>query len=266
MQGEQAEASIIESFERIFRYSDFFDAVVIIRGGGSKADLATFDNYNIAYYITQFPVPVLTGIGHEQDETIADMVAHTRLKTPTAAAEFLINRIYEFEQVLNQSETRIERLTRILINQHQKAMDLLQQQAVSAIKMKLQNQTDRLEIFSDKIKLTTTGIMTKARLECSHLTRSLYPAVRSRINYHSMLLTNFIAMLSKNLDKVLDINRNHLDLLSQRNADLDPQKIFERGYSITLHKGQALKDSRSVSKGDIIDTRLLDGKLSSEII
>jgi exodeoxyribonuclease VII large subunit len=266
MQGEQAETSIIQSFERIFRYSDFFDAVVIIRGGGSKADLATFDNYNISYYITQFPVPVLTGIGHEQDETIADMVAHTRLKTPTATAEFLINRIFEFEQILNQSETRLERLTRILINLHQKAMDSLQQQAISAIKMRMQYQTDRLDSLSDKIKLTTTGLMTKIRLEWSHLSRSLYPAVRSRISFHSMVLENFVATLRSSTDKVIDINKNHLDLLSQRNADLDPQKIFERGYSITMLKGQALKDSQLVRKGDIIDTKLLYGKLSSEII
>jgi exodeoxyribonuclease VII large subunit len=266
MQGEQAETSIIQSFERIFRYSDFFDAVVIIRGGGSKADLATFDNYNISYYITQFPVPVLTGIGHEQDETIADMVAHTRLKTPTATAEFLINRIFEFEQILNQSETRLERLTRILINLHQKAMDSLQQQAISAIKMRMQYQTDRLDSLSDKIKLTTTGLMTKIRLEWSHLSRSLYPAVWSRISFHSMVLGNFLATLRSSIDKVIDTNKNHLDLLSQRNADLDPQKIFERGYSITMLKGQALKDSQLVRKGDIIDTKLLYGKLSSEII
>ena len=70
MQGEQAESSIIQAFEKIFSYTDFFDAVVIIRGGGSKSDLATFDNYNIAYYITQFPIPVLTGIGHEQDKPL----------------------------------------------------------------------------------------------------------------------------------------------------------------------------------------------------
>jgi exodeoxyribonuclease VII large subunit len=266
IQGEQAEASIIESFERIFTHSDFFDAVVIIRGGGSKADLSTFDNYNIAYYITQFPIPILTGIGHEQDETIADMVAHTRLKTPTAAAEFLINRIFEFEQILKQSETRLERLTRILINLHQKAMASLQQQAISSIKMRMQYQTDRLDGLSDKIKLTTTGLVTKTRLEWIHLSRSLYPAVMSRISFHSMVLENLIATLRNNIDNVININKKHLDLLSQRNADLDPQKIFERGYSITMLKGQTLKDSRLVRKGDIIDTRLLNGNLSSEII
>jgi exodeoxyribonuclease VII large subunit len=266
MQGEQAEAGITEAFERIYKYSDFFDAVVIIRGGGSKADLAAFDNYNIAYYITQFPVPVLTGIGHEQDETIADMVAHTRLKTPTATAEFLINRISEFEQILNQSETRLERLASILINQYRKILDSHQHRFISTIYMRMQYHTDRLAGFSDQIKLQANSVLARLRLEYSHLLRSLHPAVRNRINLHSMVLGNFILLLRNSIDKTLDMKNKHLDLLSQRNADLDPQKIFERGYSITVFNGQTLKNSKQVGKGDIIDTRLLKGKLSSEII
>ncbi len=90
MQGEEAEQSIIAALDAIFRYEEFFDLVVIIRGGGAQSELNCFNSYWLAYHICQFPLPVLTGIGHEQDETIADLVAHTRLKTPTAVAEFLI--------------------------------------------------------------------------------------------------------------------------------------------------------------------------------
>jgi len=81
MQGAEAVPSIIRALERIFQYEDFFDAVVIIRGGGATADLSSFDNYELAINITQFPLPVITGIGHEKDDTIIDLVAHTRLKT-----------------------------------------------------------------------------------------------------------------------------------------------------------------------------------------
>ena len=78
MQGEEAEKSIIRAFDRIYQYESFFDAVVIIRGGGSQADLSCFNSYWLAYHITQFPIPILTGIGHEQDDSVADLVAHTR--------------------------------------------------------------------------------------------------------------------------------------------------------------------------------------------
>ena len=266
MQGDKAESSIIAAFEKIFRHSDFFDAVVIIRGGGSKADLATFDNYNIAYYITQFPVPVLTGIGHEQDETIADMVAHTKLKTPTAVAEFLINRILEFEQILNQSEIRLERLTRTLINQQQKSLESVQQELAGAITMRMQYQSDRLDGLSDKMKFTSTALISKLRIEFSQYARNLWPAVKYRIGYQSIILDNFITNIRNRIDKVLDMNNKKIDLLAQRNEDLDPQKIFERGYSITLFNARPLKDSRLVRKGDIIDTRLHNGKLSSKIV
>lgn len=100
MQGEETVPTILEALEKISVWISFFDAVVIIRGGGSKLDLSSFDDYDLGYYITQFPLPVITGIGHEQDDTIVDIVAWKRCKTPTAVAEFLIDRVEEFDQHL----------------------------------------------------------------------------------------------------------------------------------------------------------------------
>ena len=100
MQGLQAEESIINSLERIYNYEDFFDLVVIIRGGGSQADLSCFNNYMLAANVAQFPLPVLTGIGHDKDESIVDIVAHKKLKTPTAVAEFIIDTVDRFENNL----------------------------------------------------------------------------------------------------------------------------------------------------------------------
>jgi exodeoxyribonuclease VII large subunit len=90
MQGKETESGIIKALDRIASHIDKFDLAVIIRGGGSQTDLSWFDNYNIAYYITQFPLPVITGIGHEKDLSVTDIVAHRSLKTPTAVADFLI--------------------------------------------------------------------------------------------------------------------------------------------------------------------------------
>lgn len=97
MQGEDTCRSIIAALDEIVEHISFFDAVVIIRGGGSRLDLSSFDNFELGLNVAQFPLPVITGIGHEQDDSIVDLVAHTRCKTPTAVAEFLINRVEEFE-------------------------------------------------------------------------------------------------------------------------------------------------------------------------
>jgi exodeoxyribonuclease VII large subunit len=91
MQGIETEQSIIKALNSIYEREHEFDAVIIIRGGGAKTDLRWFDNYTIASHIAQFPLPVITGIGHDKDISITDMVAHTSVKTPTAAAEFIIS-------------------------------------------------------------------------------------------------------------------------------------------------------------------------------
>ena len=95
MQGEQTESSIIEALDRIACHEELFDGVVIIRGGGATSDLNSFDSYPLAANIAQFPLPVITGIGHERDDTVIDLVANTRVKTPTAAAEWIIARLHE---------------------------------------------------------------------------------------------------------------------------------------------------------------------------
>lgn len=93
MQGEQTAGTIIRALHRIFEHKEHFDAVVIIRGGGASSDLASFDSYDLATNCAQFPLPVITGIGHERDETVLDYVAHYRAKTPTAAADYLITHL-----------------------------------------------------------------------------------------------------------------------------------------------------------------------------
>lgn len=95
MQGDKVEASVIAALNAIYKEVDRWDVVVIIRGGGATSDLSGFDTYDLAANCAQFPLPIITGIGHERDDTVIDMVSHTRVKTPTAAAEFLINRMRE---------------------------------------------------------------------------------------------------------------------------------------------------------------------------
>lgn len=110
MQGNEAVVSIRTALKEIHESNLTFDAVVIIRGGGAQADLDCFDTYQLARAISLFPLPVLTGIGHERDQTVADSVAHTSLKTPTAVAEFLIGDMSRFDDLLHEYLYRIERV------------------------------------------------------------------------------------------------------------------------------------------------------------
>lgn len=107
MQGEQTEASIIAALDKIFCYKDLFDAVVIIRGGGATSDLTSFDSYALAANCAQFPLPIITGIGHERDDTVLDFISFHRAKTPTAVADYLINCVCEFSALLDEKKNAI---------------------------------------------------------------------------------------------------------------------------------------------------------------
>ena len=112
LQGKDAEASIIAAIDEIYNAIDSYDIVVIIRGGGSISDLACFDSYNLASCVAQIPIPVVTGIGHDKDVSVVDMVANTMQKTPTAAAEFLIDCVAEQDSYINEIAEQIIDLTR----------------------------------------------------------------------------------------------------------------------------------------------------------
>lgn len=117
MQGEQAESSVISALESVYNYAEKFDVVVIIRGGGATTDLSCFDSYELASNCAQFPLPLITGIGHQRDLSVADMVANTSVKTPTAAAEFLIERLHLAKDA---AYTIFEHIFELLKNRSQK--------------------------------------------------------------------------------------------------------------------------------------------------
>jgi exodeoxyribonuclease VII large subunit len=110
MQGTETELGVINALDKVAVNSTLFDLVVIIRGGGSQTDLSWFDSYNIAYHVTQFPLPVITGIGHEKDMSVTDMVANKALKTPTAVADFIIDAMSSAENQLLEMSSEIRDL------------------------------------------------------------------------------------------------------------------------------------------------------------
>lgn len=287
MQGNQAETSIISALEQIYLYENFFDAVVIIRGGGSQADLSCFDNYNLAYYITQFPLPVITGIGHEKDDSIVDLVAHTRLKTPTAVAEFLISGVAQFDwhldelknqflgiitELIAKSKNDIEQIARVIApitrEKISKANNRLNQtvwKLDNSVNVFIQNQNNHLErkeeTLRHKFKIYTQQqlrLLEKRALAMSGTLR------QNNIAYHEKLSRKITR--SENLVRnILSDSRHYLDLSYQKALLIDPNKILARGYSITTYNGHVIKDATMVNHMALIETRLYNGNIISEV-
>lgn len=243
MQGENTENSIVEALEKIYVYEFFFDVVVIIRGGGSKSDLHSFDNYWIAYNITQFPLPVISGIGHERDDTIVDLVSHTRCKTPTAVAEFLIEKTLDFDSQLDDLKTNfVESVEEILAEQTDELASLAAKYA-PAIQTALMKEQNRLDIATQRTEFSTKNFLDTKNFQAN----------------------NYLPILISACKNFTSLNNHKLDILSTRNEHLDPYKILKRGYSVTTKNGKIIKDSIQVNEGDLIETLLHKGKISSKV-
>lgn len=243
MQGEEAEQSVITALDKVNAAADDFDVIAIIRGGGSQSDLSCFNSYWLNYNICQFPLPVLTGIGHEQDESIADLVAWRRLKTPTAVAEFLIDCFRETEMNINE---RTMSLFNMVTDKVRSENDRLVR-TLMALKPVVR---ERLRAQAAALRITGLNLKTSAG---------------SRILKESGKIDQINRQLASQLKTYMAEKNHNLELLEKRTAYLDPFLVLKRGYSITYLNGKALKDPASVKGGDMVDTRLAGGTIHSKI-
>ncbi len=241
LQGDRTAATVISALDSIASEIENWDCVVIIRGGGATSDLAAFDNYNLALNVAQFPLPVIVGIGHERDITVLDYVANMRVKTPTAAAEWLIAR---GDGVL----TRIRNL----------AGD------ISAAASEITAEADKRLAYAEsqlQMAATTASERAAARINRSALalaetgTRRISPTFsRLDVMAHSLLST-----LENGLTREADRLAAHRTLL----AALSPQAIVKRGYTITRANGKAVTSAAQLPPGTTIETILSDGTITS---
>lgn len=152
MQGERTEASVIEALDRIYENMDRFDAVVIIRGGGATSELSSFDSYLLAANCAQFPLPIITGIGHERDDTVLDIVAHTRAKTPTAVAEFLVKKMQYTATHLFDIQDSIVTLVNKRLTDESVLLNTLSTHFGYITKDRTKDQLNKLKTISQRLK------------------------------------------------------------------------------------------------------------------
>lgn len=171
MQGSQTEASIIGALNKIFIYRDLFDVVVLIRGGGATSDLNSFDSYLLALNCAQFPLPIITGIGHERDDTVLDTIAHTRVKTPTAAAEFLISKMNEAYESVATLQYTINESVSGLIELEQQKLSSMTTQIPQLIRNKVDAQQMQLGFLKERIRTAVPMQLDRAKKEIETIER-----------------------------------------------------------------------------------------------
>ncbi len=287
MQGAGAVPSIVNALDRIYKYENFFDAVVIIRGGGATADLSSFDNYDLALNITQFPLPVVTGIGHEKDDTIIDLVAHTRLKTPTAVAAFFINGVERYYERMLELENAVvqytretldfqkEKLERIAENLKYSVADFISerqikltkkgnelQQNVSEFAFKKQYELNNLKHdFSSAIsvwKLETKNTLNRKNRILKRVTGEAILKEKANIKHLKNLFASKTQRLIYKEQERIHLNENTVRLLN-------PENVLKRGFTLTLKEGKIVKSAKQLKMNEVIETQFADGNVKSKI-
>ena len=242
MQGDGVEQSIIAALERIYNYQ--FDAVVIIRGGGATSDMSGFDTLALAENVANFPLPIITGIGHDRDESILDMVSHTRVKTPTAAAALLIDHLKAVLDTLNDAQDRI----------------------IQHCGSKLSTLHSQLSILSEAIPRLFSIVKTRqeARLD------TYYQRIAHQMGLKLSTLNSQLSTLESRIPLVLErrltSEHHRMEIMEEKAYALDPTLLLKRGYSITLKDGKTVRDPKMLRKGDEIETRIEKGTIKSTVI
>ena len=243
MQGSDAPAGIIAALDKIAERSTDFDAVLIIRGGGSNFDLACFDDYDLAVNIAQYPLPVLTAIGHERDTHVADLIAHTHLKTPTALADLFVDIFAAEEQMVDSLATRMLMALKGKRAEAVTTVDRLLSRATGSVLMRVQRERRAVEMLLSK---AAAGILSDLQVAQGRIDMLLLRAANSAAGR-------------------LQAESHKIELLELRLSALNPMSILEKGFAIPLKKGQKVDSACQLTAGDGITVIFKDGKADCEV-
>ena len=241
MQGEQVEQTIIEALNKINDSIEDFDVVVIIRGGGATSDFSGFDTLELAENVANFPLPIITGIGHDRDECILDMISCVRVKTPTAAATWLIDNLLE-------TLDRIEDASRSITDY---------------VRSRMERERLRLGRIQSFLPVAFSLKKTREEARLANLATRLHTSVNQQINIEQNRIANIEQRLPLIIKNRIERASYLLEMLSQRTNAVDPIHVLRRGYSIALHDGMAIKDPKSLKKGDEVTVVMVSGAIDT---
>ena len=243
MQGEQVEQTVIAALNEINERREDFDCVVIIRGGGSTSDLSGFDTLALAENVANFPLPVITGIGHDRDESVLDMVSHTRVKTPTAAAAFLIEHLQDVYSLIVEAEEDVIRCVTDRLQKERLRIDRLIELLPKQLAAFLTAQHARLGRLIELLPRQTAACLTSQRGNLDLLAATMRGVLERRM-----------------------LRENHrMEMLEHRADAVNPEKLLQRGYSITRSNGRVVRSPEQLKAGDEIETTMEKGTIKSVV-
>lgn len=243
MQGDRTSASVRQMLDQVEMALDFWDCVVIIRGGGATTDLNGFDELELARRVATFPLPVMVGIGHERDRTVLDEIARVRCKTPTAVAAALCDRLRDSYARVIDRVRRIAKYSGDALKGEQHRLVNIETSVPALARTRLLQAGKRLDNTAHLLERSVSKRFSTEERRVSLL----------RARYESALknITEKPRILLANLENLLRV--------------LSPENTLKRGYSITRVNGQAVRDAAALSEGDVIETTFAQGTVRSTV-
>lgn len=263
MQGNTAEESIIAALNGINDKYEQFDVVVIIRGGGSQADLSCFDGYWLSAHVAQFPIPIITGIGHDKDVSVVDLVAHTKLKTPTAVAEFIISKYQDAESIAFELAERLEQAVNDIVLTNQTKFEKILTSIIPFVFQSLSIERLHLERIQNKNSIASKSLLSNLTTNLANSLKSFEFVTHLAIKDSQGELKQVSETLINKANHFFESQIIHIQGIETSATILNPENILKRGYSITTLNGKIIRNPSEIEKGTKIKTKLFNGEIES---
>ncbi len=264
LQGNKAIESIRRQLDAVRQRKKEFDVVAIIRGGGGEVGLNCYDSFNLSSAVAQFPLPIITGIGHATNLTVVEMVSSKNLITPTALANFILEKFDTFNSRLKTSESNLAFYSEKIIKDKHISLQSLSGVFETDVLLLLQKEKHLVGNLVDYIKLSSDNLLKKQNEAISSLSMSLKYLIRDRVQKNNFKIDNYSKSLKNIVVSKLKNQEQNLSIFESKVNLLNPENILKRGYSITRVNGKA-KDISRLKKGDLLEIETYISKIRSTV-
>lgn len=268
MQGDHAPRDIIAALNVIKQHPcfNFLDAVVIVRGGGQTSSLSCYNEYLLAYEVANFPLPILTGIGHTADVSVVDEVANMNLITPTAVADFIIQHTNTFKEQINYLRDGIHAYANLCIESEEETITDLMNAILSIVNDTMHNEKSFFDNLASVIAQTVNQEVVSANSQLIYAKDKIRFLSESRIATQLNQLAFDASMLRNKTAVIVKQEENYLVNAQQKSLILDPINVLKRGFSYTLYNSKPVYNANEVPLEAEIETVLYKGSIKSKKI
>jgi len=287
LQGDRAIDTIVNQLKRISEYKHVFDAVAIIRGGGGEIGLSCYDDYKLASTIAKYPLPVLTGIGHSTNETVAELVSFRSFITPTKIGEFLLQEYHNFSVPLKENTVTINNFYQRLIEEQksnlkgasrlfgsliQRIFDSQKTSINQNVRFILNfvsnlflNEKKELRNNANIIQFSTSGFIQSQNHLLKQAINNLKNQNEQILLHEQRNLVDSSKSINLNALSIINVSLKDVEFTQNKLHILKPSNVLKRGFSITRLNGKSLQNAKNIKRGDKIETELFEGIIESQV-